>query len=269
MRMDQTNILGAAFLGLIEGLTEYLPVSSTGHLILWIDLLGFEGPPGKVFEIAIQMGAILAIVVLYFGRLWRAAIGLFGDKDQRRLARNILLAFLPAMVLGALFHGIIKSLLFNPWVVSVALILGGLAILAIERFKPEPTRHSVEELSPKMSVYVGLCQAVAMIPGVSRAGATIMGAMLLKLDRKAATEFSFFLAVPTLLAATVYDLFKNRAVLVLDDFALIGVGFGVSFAVGLAVIKGLIAWVSRHDFTPFAYYRIVVGSAMLAILILR
>ena len=267
--MDQAKLLDAALLGLIEGLTEYLPVSSTGHLILWIDLLGFDGPPGKVFEIAIQMGAIMAIVVLYFGRLWRATIGIFRGKDERRLARNVVLAFLPAMVLGATFHGAIKNLLFNPWVVSAMLILGGLAILAIERFKPEPIHGSVEDLSPKMSVYVGLCQAVAMIPGVSRSGATIMGAMLLRLDRKAATEFSFFLAVPTLLAATVYDLTKNRAILVLDDFVLIGVGFGVSFAVGLAVVKGLIAWVSRHDFTPFAYYRIVVGSAMLAVLILR
>jgi len=267
--MSETTIWEAALLGLVEGLTEYLPISSTGHLILLVDLLGFQGPPGKVFEIAIQMGAIMAIVVLYFGRLWQAAIGIAGDKYRRRLARNIILAFLPAMVLGVLFHGVIKGLLFNPWVVSWTLILGGIAILVIERFKPEPRFAQVEDLSPKMSVYVGLCQAVAMIPGVSRSGATIMGAMLLGVDRKAATEFSFFLAVPTLLAATVYDLYKNRDVLALDDFALIGVGFGVAFVVGLAVIKALIAWISRHDFTPFAYYRVIIGSAMLAILYMR
>lgn len=267
--MDGATIWEAAFLGVIEGLTEYLPVSSTGHLILLVDLMGFQGPPGKVFEVAIQTGAILAIVVLYFRRLWDAAIGIFGNKHRRRLARNILLAFLPAMILGALFHGVIKSLLFDPWVVASTLILGGIAILAIERFKPEPRFTAVDELSPKMSVYVGLCQAVAMIPGVSRSGATIMGAMLLRVDRKAATEFSFFLAVPTLCAAAVYDLYKNRHHLEIDDFGLIAVGLAVSFVVGMAVIKGLIAWISRHDFVPFAYYRIVIGAAMLTILFLR
>ncbi|MBM3556153.1 MAG: undecaprenyl-diphosphate phosphatase [Alphaproteobacteria bacterium] len=267
--MDTTVLWQASLLGLIEGLTEFIPVSSTGHLLLMGELIGFEGPPGKVFEIVIQLGAILGVCAAYWRRFYDAAIGLFGDKRERRFVRNVLLAFLPAMVLGATLHGFIKGVLFNPWVVAVALVIGGVAIILIERLKPEPVHEEIERFSPKLAFSIGLCQAVAMIPGVSRSGATIMGALLLKVDRKAATEFSFFLAVPTMLAATTYDAWKNRAALSDGDVMIIAIGFAVALVCGLAVVKGLIAWVSRHGFVPFAIYRIVIGSIALAALTWR
>jgi undecaprenyl-diphosphatase len=233
---------------------------------LLVDLLGFRGPPGKVFEIAIQFGAILAICWLYRQRFLHVAFSLISDRQSQRFVTNILLGFLPAMVIGAGLHGFIKSTLFSPYVVSVMLVLGGIAILLIERYRPEPSVRHVAQITPGLALKIGLCQTVAMIPGVSRSGATIMGAMLLKVGREAATEFSFFLAVPTMLAATVYDLYKNWAQLSFDDGPLIAVGFGAAFLSALVVVRTLIAFISRNGFGPFAYYRIAIGLVMLVIL---
>lgn len=259
----------AVLLGLVEGLTEFIPVSSTGHLILLVDLLGFRGPPGRVFEIAIQLGAILAVCVLYWHRLLHVALGLFTDHDAQRFATNLLVAFLPAMVIGALAHDFIKSVLFSPWVVSVTLVAGGLAILAIERWHPPPHIEHTGAITPGLALRIGLCQTVAMIPGVSRSGATIMGAMLLGVGRAAATEFSFFLAIPTMLAATVYDLYKNWSNLGFDDAAVILTGFVAAFLAALVVVRTLIRFVSRNGFAPFAWYRIIVGVVMAAVLLGR
>ncbi len=267
--MDFVTFAGAILLGLVEGLTEFIPVSSTGHLILLVDLMGFRGPPGKVFEVAIQFGAILAVCWAYRERLLAATFGLFGDADSRRFVRNLLLAFLPAMVLGATFYGFIKGVLFSPWVVSTTLILGGIAILMIERRVHLPRVRAIEEMSPRLSLGVGLCQALAMIPGVSRSGATIMGALLLGVDRRTATEFSFFLAIPTMAAATVYDLFKNRDLLTLDGLGIIAVGFLAAFLAALLVVRSVIAFIGRHGFVPFAWYRILLGLVMLTLLGLR
>ena len=267
--MDLSPYLIAALLGLIEGLTEFIPVSSTGHLILLVDLIGFRGPPGKVFEISIQLGAILAICFLYWRRLAHVGIGIFSDPAAQRFATIILVGFLPAMVIGVLAHGFIKTVLFSPWVVSTMLVIGGLAILLIERYRAKPTVPQVDAINPGLALRIGLCQAVAMIPGVSRSGATIMGAMLLGVSRAAATEFSFFLAIPTMLAATVYDLYKNWAFLSFDDGALIATGFISAFIAALIVVRTLIRFVSRNGFAPFAYYRIVVGLLMAGILLSR
>jgi undecaprenyl-diphosphatase len=264
--LDLGSFLSAAFLGIVEGLTEFIPVSSTGHLILLVDLLGFEGPPGRVFEIAIQFGAILAICWLYRERFFRVATHLFSDTESQRFVVNILLGFLPAMVIGVMAHGFIKAVLFSPWVVSVMLIVGGFAILAIERWHPEPKVQHVNQITPGLALKIGLAQCLAMIPGVSRSGATIMGSMLLGCGRAPATEFSFFLAVPTMLAATVYDLYKNWAILSFDDFPVIAVGFVCAFIAAMLVVKTLIAFVSKNGFTPFAYYRIVIGTVMLILL---
>lgn len=260
--------LQAAFLGLVEGLTEFIPVSSTGHLILLVDLLGFQGPEGKVFEIVIQLGAILAVIVLYaptlFGVVWRAP----SDPAARRFILAVTIAFLPAAVVGALAHGFIKSVLFSPWVVSVSLVVGGVAILLIERIRPVPRHADIGAFSPGLALRIGACQILAMVPGVSRSGATIMGALLMGVERKTAAEFSFFLAIPTMLGATVYDVYKNRATLDLDGGALIAVGFTVAFVAALLVVRTLIVFLGRHGFAPFAWYRIVAGTAMFAVLLL-
>ena len=267
--MDVITYLQAALLGLVEGLTEFIPVSSTGHLILLVDLLGFQGPEGKVFEIVIQLGAILAVVVLYaptlFGVLFRAP----SDPGARRFIAAILLAFLPAAVVGALLHGFIKTVLFSPWVVSVSLIVGGFAILAIERIRPKPRHAGIAEFSPGLALRIGACQMLALVPGVSRSGATIMGALLLGVERKTAAEFSFFLAIPTMLGATVYDVYKNRDTLTPDGAGLIAVGFIAAFIAAMLVIRGLIRLLSHYGFAPFAYYRIGLGAVMLAVLAAR
>jgi undecaprenyl-diphosphatase len=266
---DIGTLVAAGLLGIVEGLTEFIPVSSTGHLILLIDLMGFKGPPGKVFEIVIQFGAILAVLWLYRARFLAVAFGMFTDPVQRRFALNIIAALVPAIGIGAAFGGRIKDLLFSPWVVSCTLILGGIAILAIERFKPKPKVAQVDDYTPWLAFRIGLCQAVAMIPGVSRSGATIMGALLLGADRKSATEFSFFLAVPTMLAACVYDIYRNRAVLDFDSAGLIAIGFVAAFIAALIVVRSVIAFISRYGFQPFAWYRIAIGTAMLTLLLLR
>lgn len=264
---DQT--VGAAVLGLVEGLTEFLPVSSTGHMILAVDLMGFQGPPGRVFEIVIQLGAILAVCVLYAGKLSRIALDLPTSPAARRFAALVLLAFIPALVLGATLHGFIKSVLFSPWVVSVALIVGGIAILVIERMRPAPKYAAIESFTPAFAFKVGLCQTVAMIPGVSRSGATILGAVLLGAERRAAAEFSFILAIPTMLAATVYDLYKNWTTLDFSGGVLILVGFTVAFVTALVVVRAFLAYVGRHGFAPFGWYRIGIGSLMLVFLFAR
>lgn len=264
-----TDYLQAALLGIVEGLTEFIPVSSTGHLILLVDLLGFQGPPGKVFEIAIQLGAILAICVVYWPRLWSTLAGLGRDDRANRFTVNVLFGFLPALVIGFFAHGFIKGVLFNPWVVSVALITGGIAIIAIERFIGRGEVASVDDFKFRLSLKIGLLQCLAMIPGVSRSGATIMGARLLGVQPAAAAEFSFFLAVPTMVAATAYDLFKNWKGLTLDGAGLIAVGFVTAFVCAALVVRALIGFINRHGFVPFAYYRIAIGAAMLAVLILR
>ncbi len=255
------DTLSAVILGAIEGLTEFLPVSSTGHLILAGDLLGFQSDLGKVFEIVIQLGAILAVVVFSWGRLWQVLVGLPADPQARRFAFAVILAFLPAAVLGALFHDFIKTVLFSPWVVVVTLVLGGIAILVIEKRAPKPRYDRIEAIPLRTAVGIGFCQAVAMIPGVSRAGATILGGELLGVDRRIATEFSFYLAIPTMLGATVLDLWKARAGLTGDGMGLIAIGFVTAFVVAIPVVKGLIGFVGRHGLAPFAWYRIVLGSA--------
>lgn len=267
--MDLSIALQASLLGLLEGLTEFIPVSSTGHLLLAIDLIGFRGPPGKVFEIAIQLGAILAVCWLYRERLFGSLLRLHDDPAAQRFYGNLFFGVVPALVVGVVAHKFIKEVLFSPWVVSVALVLGGIAILAIERLKPRPTVATVDDVRFRLALKIGLCQTVAMIPGVSRSGATILGGILLGLDRRAATEFSFHLAVPTMAAATAYDILKNWNSLDGSGAAVIAIGFVAAFLAALVVVRAVIGFVARHGFVPFAWYRIAVGTAMLAILLLR
>jgi len=252
--------INAIILGLVEGITEFLPVSSTGHLLLMDALIDFKGPPGHVFEIVVQFGAVLAVVLAYFHRLWKVLVTSPYNADSRRFIFAVILAFLPAMVIGAVAHGYIKAVLFNPLIVSISLVVGGVLILLIEKYAPEPTTHSVEKMPLKTALYIGLAQCISMIPGVSRSGATIMGALMFKVDRKTAAEFSFFLAIPTMFGATVYDLYKNAGGLTFDDGALIAVGFVVAFVSALFVVRGFVDFVGRHGFAPFAWYRIVVGT---------
>jgi undecaprenyl-diphosphatase len=265
--MSEDTILGAVILGIVEGATEFLPVSSTAHLIVAADLLGFSGGSGKVFEIVIQAGAILAICVLYIQKLLQVLTGLGRDPAARRFAMAVIVAFLPAAVIGVILHDFIKTYLFSPYIVAISFIVGGLLILLIEFYRPEPRLHQVEQFSLRFSLGVGFIQCLAMIPGVSRSGATILGAMMLGADRKAAAEFSFFLAIPTIVGASVYDLWKNRAGLAEGDSSLlIAVGFVAAFVSALAVVKWLIGYVSRHDFVPFAWYRIAAGIALVILL---
>ena len=268
--MDIAGLLSALLMGVVEGLTEFLPISSTGHLILLGELIGFEGPPGKVFEIAIQLGAILAVVVTYWGQLWRIGFGMWRPGTLERFtAVNLFLAFLPALVIGAALHGPITRLLFNPWVVAVALVVGGAAIILIERARPNPSIHSVPEIGPLAALLIGFGQVLAMIPGTSRSGATIITALLLGVERRAAAEFSFLLAIPTMLAATVYSLWKARNDLDLSALGLIGIGFAAAFVVALLVIRIVLASISRIGFSPFGWYRIALGGIILLWLSVR
>ena len=259
-----TDIWVAIILGIVEGITEFLPVSSTGHLILATELLGYDAGRWAVFNIAIQPGAILAVVVLYWRTFVDVLKGLFKlESGAIAFVRNLLLAFFPAVVLGLAFGDHIEALLENAAVVAWALIIGGIAILLVERFARPQESGGVAALSVRQSVLVGLVQCLAMIPGVSRSGATILGAMALGVDRKTAAEFSFFLAVPTLAGATVLQLFKHRDAITADSMGLIGIGFVVSFIVAWAVIKAFLAVVTRYGFGPFAWYRIIAGVAAL------
>jgi undecaprenyl-diphosphatase len=267
--MDLYTLLMAVLLGVVEGVTEFLPISSTGHLILVEDLLGFEGPAGNLFEIIIQLGAILSVIWIYRVKLWRTALGLFSSGPAQRLTINVLLAFLPAAVIGVLAHDFIKEVLFSPWVVSGALIVGGIAILVIERVQKTHTIETVEDMSPGRALAVGFFQCIAMIPGISRSAATIMGALLVGVNRPAAAEFSFLLAIPTMFGATLYDFYKAREALTSDGLVFIAVGFVVSFVVALVVVKWLLRYISNHSFGAFAIYRIILGIVMFGILLAR
>ena len=254
----------AVILGIVEGITEFLPVSSTGHLILATELMGYDAHRWALFNIAIQPGAILAIVVLYWRTFWEMFLGfLKWEPVAVAFMRNLLLAFIPAVVLGLALGDQIDLLLENARVVAWALIIGGVAILVVERFARTSDVGGVAAISWQRSAAVGLVQCLAMIPGVSRSGATIMGAMAMGVDRKTAAEFSFFLALPTLTGATVLQLYKHRADVTADDLGLIAVGFMVSFFVAWAVVKAFLAVVTRYGFGPFAWYRIVAGIAAL------
>lgn len=266
---DLLSLFQAALLGIVEGLTEFIPVSSTGHLILLVDLLGFKAPEGKVFEIVIQLGAILAVCWHYRKKLLHLLFSLPKNKESQHFTNAVILAFLPAMIIGVFFHSFIKSVLFSPYVVSIALIIGGLAILYIERLNIKPKYDSIERIPYLVPLYIGFAQALAMIPGVSRSGATIMGAVCLKVDRKTATEFSFFLAIPTMLGATVYDVYKNFSALNSEGAILIITGFIAAFITALLVVKTVIGFINKHGFVPFAYYRIAVGVVMLVVLTVR
>lgn len=262
--MDLSLLFTALLLGILEGLTEFLPVSSTGHLIIAGSLLGYTDEQSKVFKIVIQLAAILAICWDYRARLGHVASGLNSDPAARRFVGHILLAFLPAAVLGLLFHSAIKAYLFNPITVASALIVGGVVILYLEKRAYHPRIQEVDAMSWQLALKVGFAQALAMFPGVSRSGATIMGGLVFGLSRKAAAEFSFFLAIPTMLAATVYDVYKNWALLRLDDLPVFAVGFVASFFAAMVAVRAFIHYVSSHSFTPFAWYRIVFGVAVLA-----
>ncbi len=264
--MEMHPLLAALLLGVVEGLTEFLPISSTGHLILVSDLLGLNDEKGKVFDIVIQLGAILAVCWEFRARFSRAFSGLATDPVQQRFAVNLIVAFVPAAVVGLLFQSQIKAYLFNPVSVAVALIVGAIAIFAIERWYKrhgEPRVSSVDDMTWKDALKVGLAQCLSLIPGTSRSGATIMGGMLFGLSRQAATEFSFFLSVPIMFAASGYQMVKYRALLSAADLATFAVGFVVSFAAALIAVRALIRYVARHDFNAFAWYRIALGIVVL------
>ncbi|NOS88578.1 MAG: undecaprenyl-diphosphate phosphatase [Methylococcaceae bacterium] len=260
---DLGLLINALILGIVEGLTEFLPVSSTGHLILAGQLLGFNDDKGKVFEIAIQFAAILAVVWEYRVRLAHTLLSIRSEAVSQRLAINLIIAFLPSAILGFLFLKQIKAYLFNPIVVASAFIIGGLLILWAERRQHVVHAETVDELTWGDALKVGFAQALAMIPGTSRSGATIIGGLFFGLSRRAATEFSFFLAIPTMFAATLYDVYKNRGLFSVDDLALFAVGGAVSFISAFIAVRGLLRFISRHDFTVFAWYRIAFGIIVL------
>jgi len=262
--MELIILLKAFILGIVEGATEFLPVSSTGHLIIVGDLLNFNDDKGKVFEIVIQLGAILAVCWEFRSRLATVATNLGSDAGARHFVLNLAIAFLPAALLGLVLHGYIKDYLFTPLTVALALILGGFAILFIERRAPAVHTDSVDRISYKQALQVGCAQALALIPGVSRSGATIMGGMVFGLSRKTATEFSFFLAIPIMFAATGYDLLKSRDLLAWADLPMFAVGFVTAFFSALIAVKTLIRYVAGHDFRVFAWYRIALGILVLA-----
>lgn len=264
--MDQQTIVEALFLGLLEGLTEFIPVSSTGHILLAGHFLGFEST-GKAFEVLIQLGAILAILSVYAGRLWRMLLDLPRDPGTRRFVAGILVAFLPAAVIGALAHGFIKEVLFEtPRLICVMLILGGFVLLWIDRVDLRPRYRDVTEFPLAMCLKIGLFQCLAMIPGTSRSGATIVGSLLLGADKRSAAEFSFFLAMPTMAGAFAYDLYKNRDVLSAADLPIIAVGFVAAFVMAVIVVRSLLAYVSKRGYSLFGWWRLAVGSAGLVAL---
>lgn len=257
------DTLVAALLGLLEGLTEFIPVSSTGHVLLAGHFLGFEST-GKAFEVVIQLGAILAILGVYAKRL----IGVFAaaphDPSARRFIGSVLLAFLPAVVIGVMAHDFIKTVLFEtPLLIAVMLLVGGLILLIVDRMNLPVTHDDAMSLPLGMAFKIGVIQCLAMVPGVSRSGATIVGAMALGASKRAAAEFSFFLSMPTMAGAFAYDLYKNRDVLSAADLNLIAVGFVMAFISAIFVVRGLLAFVSKHGYAPFGWWRIIVGGAVL------
>jgi undecaprenyl-diphosphatase len=263
------DLFKAATLGIVEGLTEFLPVSSTGHLLLMEHFLGFgDDDFGKSFTILIQLGAILALLSIYFGRLLTLATRMFTEWAAARFVIGVLLAFLPAAVIGALAHGFIKEKLFDVRIVCVMFILGGFVLLWVDRKNLQPRHHDATEFSLPMYLAIGFFQCLAMVPGVSRSGATIVGAMLFGADRRSAAEFSFWLAMPTMIGAFAYELYKSRAEMTGGNTLLIAVGFIMSFICGWIVVKTFLGYVQRHSFALFAWWRILVGTAGLFALFL-
>jgi undecaprenyl-diphosphatase len=260
-------LLKAAILGIVEGLTEFLPISSTGHLILAASLIGFTGDKAKLFEVAIQTGAMCAVIWYYRTRIATVLVGLFSSPESRRFAINIAIGFLPAAVLGVLLGSKIKRVLFKPIPVALAFIVGAFVILWVEwrarKAEREPRITDIDQLTPLDALKLGFAQAFALVPGTSRSGATIIGGMLLGLSRKVATEFSFFLAIPTLVGAAAYDTYKYRHLLSVADMPLFGVGLAFAFVSALACVYWLIWFVATHDFIPFAWYRIAFGVVVL------
>jgi undecaprenyl-diphosphatase len=254
-------------LGLIEGLTEFIPVSSTGHLLLAGYFLGFASP-GKTFEVLIQLGAILAILSVYFAKLWQLLLDLPRDPRTRRFVLAVLVGFLPALVIGATLHKFIKSVLFEtPVLICSMLLIGGVILLLVDRMRFEPKYHDAMDFPLPVALTIGFAQCLAMVPGVSRSGASIVSAMLLGADKRSATEFSFFLAMPTMAGAFAYDLAKNWTLLTPEDGKNIALGFAVAFVSGVVVVRYLLDFVSRHGFAPFAWWRILIGGMGLGALI--
>jgi undecaprenyl-diphosphatase len=255
------DLFKAFILGVVEGLTEFIPVSSTGHLLLVQQFFGFDDENfGKTFAVLIQFGAILALLSIYFVRLLRLGLGFFTDAAARRFVFGVLLAFLPAAVVGALAHDFIKAVLFNVWIVCFTLIVGGAILLWVDQLELSPRHTDAERFTMPMYLSIGVAQCLAMIPGVSRSGATIVSAMLLGADRRSAAEFSFWLAMPTMFGAFVYDLYKSRGQLSIDHTLIIAVGFAVSFVCAWIVVKGFLGYVQHHGFGLFAWWRVIVGS---------
>ncbi len=261
--MDILLLVKAFILGLVEGATEFLPISSTGHLIIVGDLLHFNDEKGKVFEIVIQLAAILAVCWEYRLKLIDTALHITKQSKAQQFVLNLLLAFLPAAILGLAFHSAIKEYLFSPMTVALALITGGFAILYIEKLPLKTPTNSIDTLKPVQALKIGFAQSLALFPGVSRAGATILGGMLFGLNRKTATEFSFFLAIPVMFAATFLDVYKSRGLLSLDDVSLFATGFITAFLSALVAIRFLLRFVATHDFKIFAWYRIILGTLVL------
>ena len=263
------ELLKAAILGIVEGLTEFLPVSSTGHLLLMEHFFGFSDEDfGKTFAILIQLGAILALLSIYFTRLLRIALGFFSDAQGRRFILGVLIAFLPAAIIGALGHGFIKGVLFNVWIVCIMLIIGGFVLLWVDRMTLHARYHDAMKFTLPMYLGIGLFQVVSMIPGVSRAGATIVGAMLFGADRRSAAEFSFWLAMPTMVGVFALEIYKSGADIRGDNMLIVAVGFAASFVCGWIVVKTFLDYVSRHSFALFAWWRIILGAAGLLALAL-
>jgi undecaprenyl-diphosphatase len=256
------DLIKAAVLGVVEGLTEFLPVSSTGHLLLMEQFLGWgDDEFGKSFAILIQLGAILALLTIYFGRIWALATTMFTQWAAARFVIGVLLAFLPAAVVGALFGGVVKAYLFDVRVVCIMLIVGGFVLIWVDRMNLQPRYRDATSFPLPMYFVIGVCQCIAMIPGVSRSGATIVGAMLFGADRRSSAEFSFWLAMPTMIGAFAYEVFKSRAELAHANLAAIAVGFIFSFIFGWIVVKTFLTYVQRHSFALFAWWRILLGSA--------
>lgn len=255
------DVIKAIFLGIVEGITEFIPVSSTGHLLLVEHFFGFDDEDfGKAFAVLIQLGAILALLAIYAERLWKLFLGMFNNREDQRFIIGVLIAFFPAMVIGALAYGIIKSVLFNVWIVCAMLIIGGFVLLWIDRLDLKPRYHDATKFSLPMYLGIGFVQCLSMVPGVSRSGASIVAAMLFGADKRAATEFSFWLAMPTMVGAFAYELYKSHHELAGGNMLIIAVGFAVSFVCGWFVVKMLLGYVSRHGFALFAWWRIVVGA---------
>lgn len=264
--MENMYLLKALFLGLVEGITEFLPISSTGHLILFGHIINFESDHGRVFEVVIQLGAILAVCWLYRNKIFDLLKGFFsGDPKARHFAKSVAIAFFPAVIIGILAVDFIKTVLFNPIVVAISLIIGGLIIFFVESKKFQHTTLEATDISFKQALMVGCAQCIAMIPGTSRSGATIVGGMFAGLSRKAATEFSFFLAMPTMLGAASFDLIRNIDVLTQKNLVSIVFGFLMAFVSALFVVKALVLFVEKHTLKVFAWYRIILGIIILIV----